>query len=74
MHRQSSVLVRYERLLLPVWRVHRLGRWLQFVGLLILPFAIASELVEKVGLGQSVLLAAAEPWCSMLVFKIQHRS
>jgi hypothetical protein len=30
---------------------------LQFVGLLILPFGIASELVGKVGLGQSLLIA-----------------
>ncbi|MFO0909277.1 MAG: hypothetical protein U0794_13155 [Isosphaeraceae bacterium] len=37
---------------------YRLGRALQFLGLLILPFAIASELMEKVGLGQSMLIAA----------------
>ncbi|MFO0953923.1 MAG: hypothetical protein U0835_22755 [Isosphaeraceae bacterium] len=35
------------------------GRFLQLIGLLILPFAIASELMEKVGLGQSMLVAAA---------------
>lgn len=35
----------------------RLGRLLQGVGLLIMPFAIASELMEKVGLGQSMLIA-----------------
>jgi hypothetical protein len=35
------------------------GRALQFLGLLILPFAIASELVGKVGLGQSLLIAGA---------------
>jgi hypothetical protein len=34
-----------------------IGRTLQFVGLLILPFGIASELVGKVGLGQSLLIA-----------------
>jgi hypothetical protein len=39
------------------WR-YRVGRLLQFVGLLILPFGIASELVGKVGLGQSLLIAA----------------
>jgi hypothetical protein len=38
---------------------YRLGRLLQLVGLLILPFAIASELMEKVSLGQSLLIAAA---------------
>ena len=37
-----------------MWR-YRIGRFLQFLGLLILPFAIASELMEKVGLGQSLL-------------------
>jgi hypothetical protein len=36
---------------------YRLGRVLQFLGLLILPFGIASELVGKVSLGQSLLIA-----------------
>lgn len=35
-----------------------IGRFLQLLGLLILPFAIASELMEQVGLGQSLLIAA----------------
>jgi hypothetical protein len=52
---------------------HRVGRMLQFLGLLILPFGIASELVEKVGLGQSLVIAAG----GMLVFSVgyvlQHR-
>lgn len=43
-----------------------LGRALQFLGLLILPFAIASELVAKVGLGQSLGIAAL----GMLVFYV----
>jgi hypothetical protein len=30
---------------------------LQFLGLIILPFGIASELMGKVGLGQSLLIA-----------------
>ena len=34
---------------------YHVGRGLQFLGLLILPFGIASELVGKVGLGQSLL-------------------
>jgi hypothetical protein len=38
---------------------YHLGRALQFLGLLILPFAIASELVGKVGLGRSLLIAGA---------------
>jgi hypothetical protein len=37
---------------------YALGRSLQFLGLLILPFGIASELVGRVGLGQSLLIAA----------------
>jgi hypothetical protein len=37
---------------------YRLARFLQFLGLLILPFGITSELMEKVGLGQSLLIAA----------------
>ena len=40
-----------------MWR-HRIGRLLQVLGMLILPFGIASELVGKVGLGQSLLIAA----------------
>jgi hypothetical protein len=42
----------------PSSRPYRVGRLIQFVGLLILPFGIASELVGKVGLGQSLLIAA----------------
>lgn len=34
-----------------------LGRALQLIGLMILPFAIVSELVGKVGLGKSLLIA-----------------
>jgi hypothetical protein len=37
---------------------YRLARSLQFLGLLILPFGIASELMDKVGLGQSMMIAA----------------
>ena len=36
---------------------YAVGRALQFVGLLVLPFAIASELVGAVGLGRSMLIA-----------------
>ena len=38
---------------------YALGRSLQLLGLLILPFAIASELVGAVGLGRSMLIALA---------------
>ncbi len=34
-----------------------LGRILQTVGLMILPFAIVSELVGEIGLGRSMLIA-----------------
>ncbi len=56
-----------------MWR-YRLGRSLQFLGLLILPFAMASELMEKVGLGQSLLLAAAGAGVFYAGFQIQHRA
>jgi hypothetical protein len=36
---------------------YALGRTLQLVGMIILPFGIVSELVGKVGLGQSLLIA-----------------
>ena len=45
---------------------YRLGRVLQLLGLLILPFGIVSELVDKVGLGQSLLIAAG----GLLVFYV----
>jgi hypothetical protein len=43
-----------------------LGRILQTVGLLILPFAIVSELLGRVGLGQSMLIALA----GMILFQM----
>jgi hypothetical protein len=54
-----------ERAIDRTWR-YRVGRVLQFVGMLVLPFGIASELVGRVGLGQSLLIAGA----GMLVFYI----
>jgi hypothetical protein len=54
------------------WR-YRLGRLLQFVGLLILPFGIASELVGRVGLGQSLLIAASGALLFYVGFLVQHR-
>jgi hypothetical protein len=56
-----------------MWR-YRIGRMLQFFGLLILPFAIASELMEKVGLGQSLLIAAAGAAVFYVGVRVQHRS
>jgi hypothetical protein len=58
--------------LLPMLR-RRIGRLLQLIGLLILPFAIASELLEKVGLGQSLLIAAAGAGVFYVGFVLQHR-
>jgi len=37
----------------------QIGRLLQAFGLLVLPFGIASELMGKVGLGQSMLISGA---------------
>jgi hypothetical protein len=56
-----------------MWR-RRIGRLLQFLGLLILPFAIASELVGEVGLGQSLLIAAAGTGVFYVGFLLQHRN
>jgi len=51
-----------------------IGRALQFVGLMILPFAIASELVGRVGLGQSMLIAAGGAAIFYVGFVVQNRS
>jgi hypothetical protein len=53
---------------------HRLGRLLQFLGLLILPFGIASELMNQVGLGQSLLIAAGGALVFYVGFVLQHRA
>jgi hypothetical protein len=55
-----------------VWR-YRIGRLLQLVGLLILPFAIASELMDKVHLGQSLLIAVAGAAVFYAGVQLQHR-
>ncbi|WP_406696669.1 hypothetical protein V5E97_37355 [Singulisphaera sp. Ch08] len=51
----------------------RLGRGLQFLGLLILPFGIASELVDRIGLGQSLLIAAGGALVFYVGYVMQHR-
>jgi hypothetical protein len=56
-----------------MWR-YRIGRTLQFLGLLILPFAIASELVGQFGLGQSMMVAAGGAALFYVGFVIQHRT
>ena len=55
-----------------MWR-YRIGRALQLLGLLILPFAIASEVLNKVGLGQSLLIAGAGVALFYVGVQIQHR-
>ena len=53
---------------------YRIGRLLQFVGLLILPFGIASELVGKVGLGQSLLIAGGGALIFYFGYVIQNKA
>ena len=55
-----------------MWR-YRIGRLLQVLGLFILPFAIASELMDKVGLGQSLLIAAGGAALFYVGVQVQHR-
>jgi hypothetical protein len=50
------------------------GRVLQGLGLLILPFSIASELVAKVGLAQSMLLSAGGALVFYTGYVLQHRA
>jgi hypothetical protein len=52
---------------------YAIGRSLQFIGLLILPFAIASELVGRIGLGQSILVAAGGAALFYVGFVVQNR-
>ncbi len=52
---------------------YAIGRSLQFVGLLILPFGIASELVSAVGLLQSMLIAAGGAMVFYIGYVIQHK-
>jgi hypothetical protein len=44
------------------------------LGLLILPFAITSELMNKVGLGQSLLIAGAGAAVFYIGVQVQHRA
>ncbi len=52
---------------------YKIGRSLQVVGMIILPFGIASELVGKVGLGQSMLIAAGGTRVFYMGYVIQNR-
>ena len=51
----------------------RIGRLLQLLGLVILPFSIVSQLVEKVGLGQSMLISAGGAILFYVGYVMQHR-
>lgn len=51
----------------------RIGRLLQLLGLIILPFSIVSQLVEKVGLGQSMLISAGGAILFYVGYLMQHR-
>lgn len=49
------------------------GRTLQLLGLLILPFGMATELVGRVGEGGLLLIAAAGGLLFYIGYVIQHR-
>jgi len=53
---------------------YRIGRSLQVLGMIILPFGIASELVGKVGLGQSMLIAVGGTLIFYVGYVIQRQS
>lgn len=53
---------------------YRLGRFLQILGMIILPFGIASELVGEVGLGQSLLIAAAGTLIFYVGYVVQNQA
>jgi hypothetical protein len=53
---------------------YRIGRGLQVLGMVILPFGIASELLGRVGLGQSLLIASGGMLVFYVGYVIQHRS
>lgn len=72
-HNSDAQTLRHANDPSPSWR-YRLGRLLQLVGLLILPFGIASELVGRVGLGQSLLIAGAGALVFYVGFLVQHRA
>ena len=52
---------------------YRIGRFLQVMGMIILPFGIASELMGKVGLGQSLLIASVGTLIFYIGYVVQHQ-
>ena len=57
----------------PLMSRYRLGRSLQFLGLIVLPFGIASELMDRVGLGQSLAIAGGGALLFYVGYLIQPR-
>jgi hypothetical protein len=53
---------------------YRIARTLQLLGLLILPFGIASELEGKVSLGQSLMIAAGGGLLFYVGYILQNRA
>ncbi len=53
---------------------YTLGRTLQLIGLMILPFGIASELMNAVGLGKSMLISAGGCLVFYIGYLMQPRS
>jgi hypothetical protein len=53
---------------------HGLARFLQLLGLLILPFAIVSDLVGRVSLGQSLLISAGGMLLFYVGYVLQNRT
>jgi len=53
---------------------YTIARGLQLLGLLILPFGIASELNEAVSLGQSLMIAAGGGLVFYIGYVLQHRN
>lgn len=51
-----------------------LARFLQLIGLVILPFGILSELQGMVGLGRSLLIAASGMGVFYLGYRLEHQS
>jgi hypothetical protein len=53
---------------------YALARFLQLLGLLILPFGIGSELAKKVSLGQSLLISAGGMLLFYVGYVLQNRT
>jgi hypothetical protein len=54
-------------------KTYRVGRFLQLAGLFILPFSIVSQLEDKIGLGQSMLISAGGALLFYTGYVLQNR-